>query len=150
MVGTFIWCPRINDLLQCPGELDPFSVDLSKVKILKDVTFRVALWDVEWITTALRTVTPQHQDLRQISIFVDHYSTLANIGADVERITRERIREQWSRLDHLLAQLWESHSIRPKILYKAFPGKEKIIRDWMGYLLPGIIGRGILDLASAW
>jgi len=126
------------------------SADLSKATILKDVAFRVISWNVKWITTALRTVTPQHRDLRQISIFAAHYSTLVNIGGNVRRITGEQTLGQWLELDRLLAQLWESHSIRPKILYNAFPGKEKIIRDWVGCLLPEITERGVIDLVSAW
>ena len=45
-------------------------VDLSDATRLKDVSFWVRSRNVDWITAALRTITPEHRDLRQISIYV--------------------------------------------------------------------------------
>jgi hypothetical protein len=56
-----------NLLLFLDGS-EPASIDLSKATKLKDVVFQPKSWSVEWITTALRTITPKHRDLRQISI----------------------------------------------------------------------------------
>jgi len=126
------------------------SVDLSKMTKLKDVAFRVSSWSVGWITMALRTVTPKHRDIRTISIFAVDHSTLFDIvNADLGGMAEEETLE-WLELDRLLAQLWGSHSIRPKILYNAFSWNEGMICDWVGRLLPETTERGILDLARAW
>ena len=44
------------------------DTDLSKAERLKGAVFRAKSLCVGWIATALRTITPKHQDLQQISI----------------------------------------------------------------------------------
>jgi len=125
------------------------SVGLSKATRLKCVTFRIdSSSGAEWVTALLRTITPEHRDLRQITISVANYSTSVILGADVRR----EIGDQnlwWLELDRLLAKLWESHSIRPQILYHTPPSWEGAMIDLVGWLLPETTGRGIVNLVNA-
>jgi hypothetical protein len=106
--------------------------------------------DVEWIIVALQTITPEHQDLRQITISV--YDNLIpsdadNIGADAEQTVGEANFRQWLNLDRLLVQIWESRSIRPKVIFTEQEGMS-VMRDCMGCLLPEITKKGIIDLVD--
>jgi len=112
------------------------------------VTFGIGSWDVEWVIVALQTITPIHQDLRQISIHETHYSVFVEMGAEVGQLIEEQTARLWSELDQLLVQLWMSRSIRPKLLYNGFPEGEKAMRDLARCCLPEITGRGIVDLVS--
>jgi hypothetical protein len=100
-----------------------------------------------WSAMALRTITPNHRDLRQISLVAP--STLFDTKYNHDDPTKfrkrmgERVCREWSELDHLLARLWESHSIRPKVLYRM--GEENA-RSCMESLLPEVSRRGVLDL----
>ena len=80
----------------------------------------------DWITMALRTIVPENQDFRQITIYLPYDPRLSSAGADVRRIAGELIFGRWLELDRLLAQLWESCSIRPEILYFAPRGRRKL------------------------
>ena len=97
---------------------------------------------------ALRTITPKHQNLRQISIhahLIPSFTSTARTNA--RQAAEELIFEQWSELDQVLAQLWESHSIRAEVLYYRLPpdGKQDV-NEFMRRLLPEIMGRGAIDL----
>jgi len=136
--------PRDNSF-PFPVDSKSASIDLSRTMRLKDVSFRVNSWWVDWIVTALRTITPEHLDLRRISIHV--YFSLAAVGADVREIIGERLFGQWSGLDRLLVQLWQSHSIRPKIQYYVLLRNEDA-SDCLGCLLPETTGGRIIDLVG--
>ena len=84
----------------------PPVLDLSNATKLKYLEFRWGRCNVRWMTMTLHTV--QLRDLRRITIF------LHNIMSDP---TEEKLQE-WHELDHLLVQLWASHSILPRVLYK--------------------------------
>jgi len=92
---------------------------------------------------ALRTITPNHRDLRQISISAYHLAILLAIcdGREVE----ERAVGQWLELDRLLVQLWESYSIPLTILLWT-PYKGETARELLGLLLPETTGGGRIDL----
>ena len=126
----------------------PDSIDLSKAARLKGSAFRVESQRVDWITMALQTIVPEHRDFQQITIYLPYDPRLSGAGADVRRIAGELIFEQWLELDRILVQLWESHSIRPKIMCFAPRGMEKEITECVGRLLPEITGREIVDLAE--
>ena len=126
----------------------PNSIDLSKATRLKNSVFRVESQRVDWITMALHTIVPEHRDLQQITICLPYDPNLSGAGADVGRIAGDLILGQWLELDHLLAQLWESRSMRPKILYFAPRGMEKDVTDCVRCLLPGITEGGIIDLTE--
>ena len=137
------------NLLLFLGEPWPVSVDLSKATKLEGVVFRPVSPGVEWITTALRTVTPEHRTLQQISIYVPFNSALYDIGIDIGPPIGETTRRQWSGLDHLLIHLWESRSIRPKLVCMRLKWEERDIRDVIESFLPEVTGRGVgIDLVE--
>ena len=70
-----------------------------------------------------------------------HNIILALAGHDVRQAIEGQIFGEWSDLDHLLAKLWESHSIRPKVICST-----PEMRDPVESLLPEITKRGIIDL----
>jgi hypothetical protein len=105
----------------------------------------------QWSVMALRTITPNHRDLRQISLTTPYTLIGSNYDHDDPTKFRDRVGEtvcgEWSELDHLLARLWESHSIRPKVRY-SLPAwiDEEGARGCMESLLPEVSRRGVVDL----
>ena len=124
--------------LLLPGQSGPAPLDLSKTTKLKDVVFQLRSWNVEWIATTLKTITPKHRDLRQITIRIPYYLTLT----DAKQTIGEAICGQWSDLDCLLVLLWESRSVRLKVVCAVVRGIEVCI----GLLLPEATKREIVDL----
>ena len=124
-------------------------IDLSKAAGLKGVVLRATPINFGWVTTALRTITTKHQEFRRISIHVYlGYAFNGTTSANVRRTIGEQKFGQWSELDHVLAKLWESHSIRPGILYYLPPSEgTQAMTECIGCLLPEITRRGIIDLA---
>jgi len=99
----------------------------------------------------LRTVTPSHRNLQEISLYVPDvpYGPTLNYAdsANVKRAVGEAIYEQWMELDRLLAQLWESHSIHLTVLYYGKWGKNgEGPGSCVHSLFPETTGRGIADL----
>jgi hypothetical protein len=136
-------CARTDNLLLFLGELaGPASIDLSKATKLKDVVFRPEPRRVEWVITTLQTITLEHRDLRQISIHLPDYLTLAVALINLRQTTGEAGFEEWLDLDRLLIQFWESRSIRPNV--KSVTGGG--MRDCIGLLLPQITKRGVIDI----
>jgi hypothetical protein len=143
VVRLFSICARTDSLLLFLDELaGAASIDLSKATKLKDVVFRPEPRRVEWVITALQTITPEHRDLRQISIHLPYYLTLAVVLTNLRQTIGEAGFEKWLGLDHLLVQFWESRSIRPKIISMMNHG----IGDHIGRLLPEITKRGVIDI----
>ena len=91
---------------------------------------------------ALRTITPEHRDLREISIFV-HY-TLA--GSDIRGTMGEAGFGWWLDLDRILVRLWESHSVHPGIRHERMGGGRQDTEYCIKCLLPEAAKRGIIDL----
>lgn len=56
------------------------------------------------------------------------------------------VRQEWQNLDRLLVQFWTSHSIRPKLMYKVWMGRD--VRDYASRALPGLARRGLTDLVE--
>jgi len=115
---------------------------------LEDVAFRLGSWAVNWITSALRTVTPEHEGLQRISIRVPFHLTPSTVCADARQTVGEGIFRQWSELDRLLVQLWESHSIRPKVIYMTLRDETEGTRDFVQRLLPATTTIGMTDLVE--
>jgi len=150
MVRPFGIYIHADSLLPFLGKLGSTSVDLSKATSLKNVTFRINLSGPEWVTIALKTVTPEHRNLLQISISADYYPTIVMFDADdTVRGVEEQTPGQWLELDRLLTQLWESHTIPPKVLCRVPSWKEKSARDSMGCLLPEATRGGTVNLFDA-
>ena len=93
---------------------------------------------------ALRTITPEHRVLRQISIIAD--STLGFTGLNI-RQNGEEISKQWSDLDRLLVQFSESSSIRPNVMVcSRYEEVQTMMRDSIELLLPEAAERGFIEL----
>lgn len=120
------------------------SIDLSKARRIKDVVFRPGSQNVEWITMALQTIVPEHRDFRQITIRVSYYLTLFEINGNGRRVIGEAIYRQWSVLDRLLVQLWDSRSIRPRVVCTKPGGKVQNAETRVGCLLPEMARRGMV------
>jgi len=141
MVGLFETWVRTDDL--------PL-LNLSAATKLRDAFFRPTSLDVQWITMALQTITPEHRDLSQVSIYVS--DDVASVGAndDVKKTIGEAIFGQWLDLDRLLVQLCESCSVRPKVIREAVvEGGPSTMRDRIGSSLPETTKRGVIDLVRS-
>ena len=142
---TFVCiCVRADSLILLLAGPEPVSLNLSRATELRDLVFRPESKIVEWITRTLQTITPEHRDLRQISVYVPHHLTLFRVGANVRQYLGEASCGWWSNLDHLLVQFWEVRSIRPKV-GRTSPEKRKNMEFFIGCLLPEITKRGIVD-----
>ena len=133
---SFLYLTFLSSLLV--GNSTPAIIELSKATKLKDVSFRPKSMNIEWIALALRTITPKHRDLRQISIQAPYDATVrASSSAIVGRILGEQICGSWSDLDSLLVQLWEVRSIRSTVICMT-----QHERKYVGCLLREITKRG--------
>jgi hypothetical protein len=142
VVRTVGICVRTDNLFLLPGESRSAPIDLSKATKLKDVAFRPGLQRVEWVIRALRTITPEHRDLRQITIRMPWYP-LAGVLANVRQTVGDTHYGLWLDLDRLLVQLWESRSIRPMIIRM-----KRCTEESVGCFLPEITKRKIIDLVG--
>jgi len=73
--GTSIWHPCLDRELTTflfLYMLGSTSVDLSRVTRVRDLCFRVELQRIDWITVVLQTITPEHRDLGEISIYLPY------------------------------------------------------------------------------
>ena len=118
-----------------PLHIELRTLILSEATKLKEVEFDCLEVDVQWVTAALRTA--QSTNLRKITItiVVDPYRPLNQVGESTHR--------EWQDLDHLLAQLWTLRSIRPNIKYRPIEeagSSEEVVRS----LLPKLEGMGAL------
>jgi len=136
-----------NDLFLSLVESESAWIDLSKATKLKELYFRLESRGIDWANAILQTITPEHRDFQQLTIYVPYSPSLCDDETDVEWAIGEQGVGRFLELDRLLVRLWESHSIRPKILYYAPMGTEEGIIKCMRRLLPGIKRRGIMDLA---
>jgi hypothetical protein len=111
--------------------------------------FRLDWWGIQWVIMALQTITPKHQDLRQITIWLSYYLTLCGVGTEARWTVGVAKYRQWLDLDRLLVRLWESHSIRPKVVVPTKRADQtKNMRGGIGSLLPEITKRGIIDFVE--
>ena len=133
--GSYVFT---NDSPLLPAQPGSVSVNLSKATSLKALALRPEPRNVKWVSTALQTITLEHQDLRKISIYLYFDdSTLAFLGIHVRQAIGEEVFRQWLDIDHFLAQLWESHSIHPEIMSTTGSETEDM-RDCIACLLPQI------------
>jgi len=150
VVRPFVIPSRIDNLLLFPVESGTAPIDLSRATKLKDVVFQYdEPQNIDWITKALRTVTPEHRDLQQIFVYMPRQLTHFDAGTDIRQALGESIAQQWLALDRLLIQLWKSHSIRSKVGYEMC-GERRNAEYWVGCLLPETTERGIVDLVGYW
>ena len=123
----------------------PALIDLSKATKLRCIVFQPVSLTVTWVIAALRTITPEHRDLRQISVHVPGYIALVDASAGLEQAVGKAVYRQWLDLDRLLVQLWESRSIRPKLV-PGLPMENR--KQNIACLFPEMTKRGVIDLAE--
>ena len=115
------------------------DIDLSEALSLHGVTFGSSFLNLGWVVAALETITRKNNALHQVTIYVfDEVSG----GPDVSPF--QRFYREWTSLDRLLVEFWESRSIIPK-LQNPWGGEDDpawYIRD----LLPESTRREILNL----
>ena len=121
----------------------PNFIDLSKATKLRDVIFRPESPNIQWITPALQTITSEHQDLRQILIYITHGLALTHVDGNVGEATGEELHRRWLELDCLLVQFWESRSIRPRLMSTTLVRETWRVRNCFEYLLPEMTKRGL-------
>ena len=142
-------CVLTDNLLMFLAESGLTPVDLSNATRLKDTTFRIKSPGPGWVTRALRTITPKHQDLRRISIYPDYFPIFIKYGYTIKAFAEQAV-GRWLELDHVLTQLLESRSTPPRVMCHVLSFQEKAVRDLMGGLLPGVTGEGTVNLYGAW
>ena len=145
-------CFHPSDSLLSVEESFSNSVDLSKAKNLKHVSFSVSR-NPQWIIPTLQTVTSAHKRFQQISFNISFISL--ELDTDCEDIIDttsfkdaigEAICRGYSELDLLLAQLQESYSIRLEVTYTVYSWVNLTrARSWVESLLPELLTRGIVD-----
>lgn len=95
------------------------SVDLSKAKNLKGVAFWLHSSYLLLPVGALKTITSEHTDFRMVSIYIlfDFYLySDSSAPTDIRPTIGEKKYRQWVDLDHLLAQLHESHGVHATVV----------------------------------
>ena len=119
------------------------SIDLSKATKLKDVTL-VSERYPRFIASTLKTVTPDHRNLRQITVF----TTDILYSMDSNPHNQKTTRAEWLGLDSVFIKLWESHSIHPKVQYDlpSLMDAEKV-RQSVESLFPETTRREVVDLS---
>ena len=140
---------RANNLLLSPVGSGTASIDLSRATRLEGVAFRYnGSKDLNWVIRTLRTITPEHRHLRQISIYVPSRLTSFDVGANIGQTIGGTITRQWLDLDHLLVQFWESRLIRPRVECVRLGQRRQSAEYCVGGLLPETTKRGIIDLVE--
>ena len=153
LVSPFKICTRADNSLLFAGGSTPGVVDISKATKLKKIVIMCKRVGAKWVAAMLRSVTSNNRNLRQIILCVPDmcYCPILRPGdpSNVLDVLGETDLSHWLELDRALAQLWESHSIRPKVYYYASSGKDE--REWdscIHEVLPEITRRGIADLVA--
>jgi len=106
----------------------PPPLDISKCSKLKRMKFGVAYNIIRWVITTLQA--PKPKSLQEITIY--------SYGVPYH-MARETV-EEWLEMDRLLAELWTSHSIVPRITST----NADSLRTFAPRLLPELTGRGVV------
>ena len=126
-------------------------VNLSRATKLKDVAFMCPR-DPRWVAMTIRTITPNHTNLRQISLcYGDRYLYPESTNpAHFRVLVGETAYQEWLDFDRLLVQLCESHPIRLRVLYggSMSTSLKSMTRSCMESLFPEAAARGVADLIN--
>ena len=143
-VRPFDICTHTDGLSPFVDNPSSRAIDLSIATGLKDAT----LWwedNPRWVAMTLRTITRDHRNFQRLLLetFWEDYDP--HVGSD------GHVDQGWLELDSVLAQLWESHSIRPRVIYNIPTWiDESGARLRVESLLPEVTSRGIVDLTLTW
>ena len=115
------------------------SFDFSKATKLSSAVLRVEEDMVPWVTLALKTITPEHRVLREVTIYINFpfTSSLADSPVDARQIIGEKPYTQWMDLDYALVQLCKFGTVRVRVGFSS-AGKWKEMRGYAESLLPEI------------
>ena len=75
-----------------------------------------------------------------------YYLTCAGVDTNITHIVEKAAFGQWSDLDRLLIQLWESRLIRPEVIHTTMRGGPQETKDFIGCLLPEMMKREMITL----
>ena len=89
------------------------------------MVLRVEEESVLWATTALKTITSEHRNLREIIIYVNFLTTL----------DLSPLHTQWTDLDRVLVQLCKLDAVRVRVSYQPSWKREEL-REYAEGLLP--------------
>ena len=123
------------------------SIDLSKAIRLKEVAFWSRKPGDVWAAMALKTLTPEHADLRRVVIHIVIGPFPGDERVDTRKEIGEEIYEQWMDLDRVLVHLWESNAIRARVVYKT-EGTGKVAYEYIEGLLPEMTTRGLVEMVA--
>ena len=112
-------------------------LDLSQATKLKELEFAWTTQNAQWIATILQTITSRN--LRYITLH-----SCSQDPFDIDRMD-QTVRQGWQNLDFLLAQMWTSRSIYPRVTYLEFDGG---LGSVAAILLPQLTGRGLVEVDS--
>ena len=137
-------CDRVSNglIVFAARDAGVSSINLSKATSLGEVGFRLLDPSDVWAGSTLKTLTPNHKDLRRISI----HMTIPE-HANLQRIFNIDICNLWTDLDRTLIQLWESNAILTRVTYAA-GGEKTEARRFVEQLLPEMTRRGIVELVD--
>ena len=97
----------------------------------------------------LRTITPEHKNLQQISIYIPrirHYWGGRTVAGDSDA---ENYPLRWSDLGRLLVELWKSHSVHSTVVFPRTEHGSATAADWARLFMPRLVERGIFDPVDA-
>ena len=89
------------------------------------MVLRVEKESVLWATTALKTITSEHRNLREIIIYVNFLTTL----------DLSPLHTQWTDLDRVLVQLCKLDAVRVRVSYQPSWKREELREYAEGLLL---------------
>ena len=106
------------------------------------MTFRSGESSIVWISAALKTITVEHKNFREIfiSIRFNFIPFVANNPVNTEQTPGEELYRQWMDLDHLLVRLSGSHGAG--VMVKYYSDKKKEALEFIGGALPEMVRRG--------
>ena len=116
------------------------AADLSKARRLKEVVFRLGVLNDVWITLALKTITPDHRNLHQISIYIPTYSFL-NTSQSLGEIY-----SHWVDLDCFLIKMQDLNTIHTRVMHGAEGGED--VYECTEMLLPDMMKRRMIELVN--
>ena len=125
------------------GEPGPVPIDLSRATKLRDTSFQILLLGVGWIAQALKTITHHHRDFRQISFIMSDVRSLSRV--DIGQATSDPAFGQWSELDRLLIEFWDTRSIHLSVSYSTLGEKWRKMDQLVKGLLPEMAKRGLIN-----
>jgi hypothetical protein len=150
-VRSVYTCVHADSLPPITGTVRPlphFFINLSKATKLEDVAFTCPQ-SPQWVASTLRTITSDHRNFRQISLSYGnrHLNTYHITPHGFQTLMGDADYQGWLKLDRLVVELWESHSVRLRVLYggpassASMPGTKFCMES----LFPETTVKGVVD-----